>query len=731
MQVATRKRLLQALVVAAFSLLLLFTRVIDPGILGTLRGAGFDTLQRIWPRQQSEPQPVRIVDIDEASLKEIGQWPWPRMTLAKLVDGLTELGAAAVVFDIVFPENDRMSPRSVLASTNLDLSLLPARTLENLPDSDAVFAASLSNRPTIGAFASTKGGTLPEALPTKAGQAQTGASALEAAPRTTSVTANIPQINNAVTGLGIINLDLAGEQGVARQIPMLWSDGKKFLPSLVPEALRVAQGVDTYLINGAADTENALESLRIGDIEIPMSENGQFYVYYRPNSPSLYVSAADVLNGSKRASLRDRIEGNIVFIGTSATGLLDVRTTALGEPVPGVSVHAQATEQVLAGQFLSRPEWIVSIELIGTLLGGLAIAWAGAFYRPLASYGIATAAVIAILAATTLLFKKSGLLFDATFPAIALTLTYLASTAYRLIITDREGRSMRRMFAHYVAPSVLANIEQNPESLKLGGEVRDVTVMFVDIANFTPLSEKLPPEQLVQTVNGLWNACSGAILSEQGTIDKFIGDAIMAFWNAPVDLPHHQTHALRAALGIRRAVKDYNARPDIAALLSERGIPPIGVRVGLASGPACVGNMGTDDRFDYSVLGETVNTAARTESSCKKVGHDILIAGELRGDSKSLALLAAGHTSMKGKSQLEPIHAVLGDETLKDSVSFKELAKEHDHIISKLATNPKKAALATLTQLLDEMARHHAECANYLRTLANRVEDFAVSSQSK
>ena len=721
-----RKRVVQFSWVTLWLLAILALRVFDPGVFAGLRGSGFDQLQRLFPRQLEQPVPVRIVDIDEASLKALGQWPWSRITLAKLVDELINMGAAAVAFDIVFPEPDRLSPRRVMQDPSLTGTLPSNLDANTLPDSDAIFAASLAGKPVIMGFASTSGVSGSTPLVIKSGFAQTGAPAIMAPPMLGRITANLPIFDTASAGVGGFNIDLAGEQGIARQIPLLWTDGARFAPSLSIETLRVAQGVNTMIVNAAPDTENAIESIRIGDIEIPTSESGMFYVHYRPDPVDLYVPAIDVLTPEKQNAVRPLIEGNIVYIGTSAVGLLDLRTTALGETVPGVSIHAQATEQMLSGRFLSRPEWVEALEYVAVLLSGLAIATIGAVYRPWTAFAMAAFCGIAWTAATLFAFRFPGLLLDVTYPLVALTLVSLASAAYRLVITDRDGRTMRRMFGHYVASSVLDDIERNPQNLKLGGEVRDVTVMFADIANFTPLSEKLSPEELVQTINGLWNACSKSILEHEGTIDKFIGDAIMAFWNAPVPVANHQYHAAKAALGIRKAVAMYNETASVSALLKERDIPPISVRIGLASGKACVGNMGSSERFDYSVLGETVNTAARTESSCKTIGHDILIAGKLHLETEKLAFLTAGHTAMKGKSQLEPVHALIGDEIERETVAFTELQHEHDHLASKLAENPKPRAMASIRQLLDEIALRHPDCANYLRKMADRVGDFRI-----
>ena len=723
---SNQNRALQIAVTGLLLLGLLWLRLADPAMVSTMRGTGFDTLQRIWPRQASESVPVRVIDIDEASLKKLGQWPWPRTTLAKMVDQLQQLGAAAIAFDIVFPEADRMSPRSIARDPEFKKFLGATADINALPDSDATFATSLANRPTVVAFATTATGTASEDLPAKAGFAQTGAPAILAPPQFKTATTNLAMINATAAGHGGINIDLAGQQGVARQIPFLWSDGNRFSPSLVVEALRVAQGIETIIINAAPDTENAIESIRIGELEIPVSEQGFFPVYFRADDPELYVSSADLLDPEKAEVLRAKIEGHIVFIGTSAVGLLDVRTTTLGEPVAGVSVHAQATEQILQGMFLTRPEWLVALELAGTAFLGMVIAAAAAYVRPLTTMIIAAISMAVVVTTNALAFRTFGFLVDGTFPAFALLITSLAGIAWRLIVTDKDGRQMRHLFGHYVAPSVMAHIESNPQNLKLGGEVREVTVMFLDIENFTPLSEKLSPEELVQTVNGLWNVCTAAILAQQGTIDKFIGDAVMAFWNAPVNVDNHQCRAAKAALDIRQRVASYNENPTVRALLNERGIVPIAVRVGLASGPACVGNMGSEDRFDYSVLGETVNTAARTEATCKRIGHDILIAGKLHDATQNLAILPAGHANMKGISHPEPIYVVLGDETEKASSNFKALEKEHRHLAQNLALNPKPAKLAGIRQLLNEIAIHHPLSEKYLKAMAERPEDFAA-----
>jgi adenylate cyclase len=706
-------------------------RVVDPPVLSAMRGAGFDTLQRLWPRQMDVQQPVRVVDIDEASLKKLGQWPWPRKKLAVLVDRLGELGAGAIVFDIVFPEPDRVSPRQLIDDPEFRKIASAAGAnsdILNWPDSDAEFAASFKDKHVVLAFATDNTGASPADVPVKAGFAETGESAFDEPLRLVGSTHNLKVLDDAASGIGGISLDLSGSQGVARQIPMLWSDGQRYFPSLVLEALRVAQGAGNIVVQTSPDTANVIQSLKVGDFVIPVTEKGWFTLHYRPDDRDLYVSAADVFETGNDEALRVRIEGNIVFIGTSATSLVDNRITALGKTVPGVSIHAQATEQILSGHFLKRPEWVAYAEYTVVGMVGLLVAWLCAAFRPVLPFAITGVIALGTLAASVFAFRQTGLLIDASFPLVALAFTFLAGIAWKLLVTDKEGRQMRRVFGHYVAPSVLAEIEKNPQLLSVGGEVRDVTVMFVDIVNFTPMSEALSAEELVQTVNGLWEVCGHAILENQGTIDKFIGDAVMAFWNAPVAVPAHQYQAARAALAIRSALAKFNETADLQSLLKQRGLPPLALRMGLASGPAAVGNMGSIDRFDYSVLGDTVNTAARAEITCKRLGHDIAIAGTLAPETSTLAILAAGTASLKGKSQSAAVHVVIGDETLAISESFAAIVSEHEYLSRKMSGKLSRRDLATLKQLTIELANRHPMLSGYFTALPERLDDFAAST---
>jgi adenylate cyclase len=706
---------------------LLILRGYDPPILQYMRNAGFDQLQRIWPREKLADMPVRIIDIDEASLSKLGQWPWSRKQLGKLVDELGTLGAAAVAFDIVFPEPDRMSPSRIAADQDLLGSLSPAARQEittSFPDNDEIFAAAIRGKPVVLAFSNAPGNAR-KTPPRTAGFAQTGNDASKAPPLIQSVAANIDILEAAAAGFGGINLDLGREQGVARRVPMLWTDGTGFYPGLSLEALRVAQGASTIIVNASETTDNAIESIRVGDFELPVAENADFTVRYRRNSPDSYVSAYRVISGAEREALAPLINGHIVFVGTSAAGLLDVRTTSLGETVPGVLIHAQVLEQILSNNFLIRPQWVGGAELLTYGLLGILLIAIVMFRSPL--IGTAAGAVMVILLAITSAygFRSLGILIDATFPVLAMTLTFLATLAFRLLVLDSDRRMLRNAFGHFVSPDVLHEIERNADALELGGEVKEITVLFVDIRGFTALSETLPPDNLVSLINTLLDRWSSAIIATGGTIDKFIGDSIMAFWNAPLTKSDHQYHAALAGLGIRRATAELNGEEIFGNILRERQRWPLECGVGMCSGPACVGNMGSQTRFDYSAVGETVNIAARTETASKRAKYDVVIAGALDAATQKLAVLPAGRVAMAGRSTLMQIWAVVGDEAVAQSAAFAELRAAHEVLVEGLAQKSDDRLAEDVQKCSILSGTVEPRLATFYSAFASRKADFA------
>lgn len=670
----TRAQQLGVVIGLAVVTVLTLLRASDPQLLKQGRDVTFDEYQRLSPRTY-QTMPVKVVDIDEASLRAFGQWPWPRDRLAKLTDRLAQMGASAIAFDILFAEPDRLSPRNVLREVpEIDPALL-----ERLPDNDEVFARSIAEKPVILGFGLTNEGSyLP---PVKAGFAVTGENPIAAPPRIRAATPLRPQLESNAAGLGHISLNPGDSSAVVRAVPLFLSDGQQFYPSLAMEALRVAQGASTYVLAGAPDLPDTLTAAKIGDYVVPVAASGELWLYVSPDTTERYVSARRILeDGDISPDVAAAIEGSIVFIGTSAAGLQDVRTTALGQNVPGVSLHAQIVEQILSGRYLSRPDWANGLEILSIAIAGCLLVLLTTFVSPVVALACGLAITALALIASWLAFSYAGLLFDPLAPILAASITHFSATAFRFLVTDRERREVRQAFGRYLSPSLLYRIEHNRNALRLGGDDRELTVMFVDVRNFTEISERMAPTDVVAFLNTLLDALSRHVLANEGTLDKFIGDSIMAFWNAPVDVANHPRKALRAALGMRETLARLNADDAFGFGATQE----VGIGIGIHTGLACVGNMGAETRFNYSAVGDTVNIAARIEAACKEVSFDILVSEATAQALPDCALLDAGALGLKGKTTRTRLFAVAGDEDVAASPAFGELLRLHSRLVENL-----------------------------------------------
>lgn len=668
--------------VAAFGLLvaLVAIRAADPWPVQAVREGYFDLLQRIAPRAMAEGLPVRVVDIDEASLAQLGQWPWPRHRLADLLDRLTALGAASVSFDVLFAEPDRLSPSRLTEDPLVRAAVGTEPWLDSLADmdNDRVFAEAIARSFVVLGVASAgaAGSTDTRAL---AGFAEVGpapSAYLAAMPTTTPI---VPSLEAAALGIGAINVSPETiDGGIVRTVPLIWRGPSGPIPGLAVEALRLALGETTYVLLGNEDA-SGLSILRLGGYDIPTDDAGRLRVRYRHDDPALYVSAADVLDDGRIASVAQAIEGHVVLVGTSAAGLLDIRTTVLGEAVPGVSIHAQIIEQILTDAYLRRSDLVAGFEILALIALGLIV---GAVMLVTGAGGsvLAGGSAGALLLATSwYAFNREGILFDVTFPLIGGFVAFSSLAMLQFVATDREKRLIRRSFSKYVSEDVLGEIEKRGHSLELGGEVREVTILFSDILGFTPLSESMPAHDLVALLNALFTDLTDEILKTRGTVDKYVGDSIMAFWNAPLDLPDHPAAACRAALGMRNALMRFNAAR------AAEGAPAIAMAFGLASGTACVGNIGSRARYNYSVIGETVNRSARIEANCRHVAFDILVSEEIAQAAAGFATLGAGALDLKGVSARTRTAIVVGDESLAATEAFRSLSGMHAALLETLS----------------------------------------------
>ncbi len=700
-------------VLVAFGLLaaLVVLRAADPAPVRNLRNAYFDYLQQLAPRPYT-PMPVLIVDLDEASLARLGQWPWPRDRLAMMVDRLTEMGAAVVVFDVLFPEPDRLSPRLLVRNDAVRAALSSGPWVEQIEklDNDVAFAEAMARSAVVlgQADAGAMGDT--EAV-SKAGFAMIGQDPAASLLPLRSGTPIVPVLAEAAAGIGVVSVNPLGDSDKQRDVPLVWRTPNGFMPGLALEALRVALGETTVVVMGPSEGPDRVTDVRLGDFTVPVTANGLFPIRFRHDDPSQYLPAWQVLDPDRATEFAERVAGSIVFIGASAAGLSDTRTTALGERVPGVSIHAQVVELILLEDYLTRSDAteggeILALVLLG-LLGSGVLLLAGPTLAVLAG-GTGAAAVVGT---SWYGFTHGGTLFDATFPLVGSFVAFSGLALWQFAVSDREKRLIRQSLSRYVSPGVLEEIDRRGHILELGGTTGEVTVLFCDIRNFTPLSATMSAQDLVALLNELFTDLSEEILGLSGTIDKYIGDEIMAFWNAPLPTEGHQRLACLATLRMRAAMAAYNARSGRAE--------PIAIAMGMDCGPACVGNIGSRNRFNYTAIGETVNVAARTQSACRHVGCDILVTAAVARAAPTLAFLPAGRIDLKGVSDRIEVYVLAGDEALAASDAFRNLARRYDAFASALATG------GPLPEPVDDLAAALARVAPDLGGMAQRSVERA------
>src|SRR6266436_5399116 len=644
-------------------------RVLDPQPLEEVRLRTFDFYQRLRPRQPVA-RPVTIVDIDEASLKEIGQWPWPRTIVADLVTQLTQLGAVAIAFDVIFAEPDRMSP-SIAATSFRDLDEETRDKLRTLPSNDEVLAEAIRrSRVVVGQVGSAM------LAPRSAAESalQTGFAVRGPDPSPFLVTfagllRNVPTIEQAAAGRGVFSIR-PERDGIVRRVSVIMQAQGSMVPSLSMELLRVVTNSGAILVR---TDEAGVQSVAVPGLEVPTDQNGRFWVHFDRSDPARYVSAKDVLQGRMP---RDNIEGKLVLIGTSAAGLLDIKTTPVEAAMPGVEVHAQILESVLANSLLTYPNYAIGAELLVAALVGLAIIILAPMLRASTVVGLGAVVIAALIGVSWYLFSQYNLLIDFTYPLMSSLFVYLTLIFINYFKEQKQRQQIRAAFGFYLSPALVEQLARSPEKLVLGGEERRMTILFSDVRGFTRISEhyKHDPQGLTRLMNRFLTPLTNAIIERKGTIDKYIGDAIMAFWNAPLDDPQQEVNACEAALEMLARADKLNRQFKHEADQNGGTYRPLHVGIGLNTGPCVVGNIGSDFRFNYSVLGDTVNVASRLEGRTKDYRIPIVIgAGTEQRAKEKFATLEIDRIQVKGKTQPETVFTVLGRAELRDDPNFREL----------------------------------------------------------
>ena len=643
-------------------------RIWDPPPLKAVRLRTFDFYQVVDPRHATM-QPAVIVDIDETSLNTIGQWPWPRTLLADLVTKLTKLGSAAIAFDIIFPEPDRMSP-AIAAQSFRNLDEQTRTQLLKLPSNDEVFADAIrQSRVVLGESGHHVALPYSTAQPAVVGFAMLGPDPSPYLVTFPGVIRDIPILEKAAAGLGLISIHSESD-GVVRQVPMVMQAQGAMAPSLTLEMLRVVTHAGAIRVK---TDEAGVISVAIPGLELPTDRNGQLWIHFGPHDPNRYVSVKDVLEDRVPP---DRIAGKLVLIGTSAIGLRDIITTPVDPAMSGVEVHVQVLENVLTNSILAYPNYAITAEMGVAVLISLAIIALGPILGASMMLALGTAMAALLAAGSWYFFTQQRILLDATFPLLSTFTIYLTLVFINYFREQIQRRRIRSAFGQYLAPSLVEQLAKSHETLTLGGEDRNMTILFSDVRGFTTISEiyKDDPQGLTTLMNNFLTPMTNAIIEHNGTIDKYIGDAIMAFWNAPLHDPAHEINACEAALEMLRRVEALNQQREQQAKETGQRFLPIKVGVGLNTGRCVVGNMGSDLRFNYSVLGDSVNLAARLEGQSKYYGVPIIIGSKTaQAVREKFAVLEIDFITVKGKTEPETVYTILGGADVARSDRFQRI----------------------------------------------------------
>ncbi|MBV8653852.1 MAG: adenylate/guanylate cyclase domain-containing protein [Alphaproteobacteria bacterium] len=689
MRALTRGRLIGLIILAA----VIAVRHADPGAVQLMRMRSFDVLQELFPLPPQE-QPIAIVDIDDESLAKIGQWPWPRTIVAQMVDRLTQLGAAVIGFDIVFAEPDRSSPARA-AESFVGLDAATKEALARLPSNDTVFAESLRrSRVVLGASVADRalGDTGDPGV--KAPLVKIGGDPLRFLVSYPGVVRAIPELENAAAGRGMFTIEPELD-GIYRRVPLVLAIGHDLFPALTFDMLRVATG-ESVAVRTAPE---GIEDVLVGQYSIPTDDQGRVWVRFSHHDPKLVISAKDLLDGNVDP---ERVHDKFVFIGSSYTGYNDIKATPLDNALPGVEVHAQLLETILSGSYLTRPGWADGAEifLIGAtgLLMIILVPITGARWTLLV-LGLIAAAIVA---GTVYFYVYQSFLLDGSLSLATAAALYTILVYANYSREQNQRRQIRSAFAQYVSPAYVERIAADPSLLKLGGEHRNMTFLFCDIRSFTAISERYrdDPGSLTRLINRYMTPMTNTIqVDHRGTIDKYIGDCIMAFWNAPLDDTEHARNACRAAFSMLRELAALNEvlaaeaaegearqRVEEAAnggtLVHRRVFTKrLDIGIGINTGDCIVGNMGSDMRFGYTVLGDAVNLASRLEGQSKNYGVVIVIGEDTERHVPDFATLELDLIAVKGRAEAVHIFTLLGDQEIAATEAYKALRELHDAML--------------------------------------------------
>ena len=638
---------------------------------------------------------IVIVDIDESSLALEGRWPWSRDKLAAIVNNLFEVYQADVVgFDIVFAEKDESSGLKefeFLASTELKDDPLFHKALDNIRPSleyDQMFAKALKDRNVVMGYyfksnvsenEIAQSGLLPPAVTKLNNQL----SARLPINKALGYGGNLKILQSSARSGGFFDNPFVDSDGVFRRVPLIQIHQDQVYASLAlstTQAYLKNSDIKLNVVNNGTKNDQyfALESVHINEFSIPVDGKGAVYVPFRGLSYSFpYISAHKILN--KKID-PDSLKGKIVLVGTTAPGLLDLRSTPVQSVYPGVEIHANIISGILDQRINHSPAWTIGYEFIILIL----IAATMAFLLPVSSPLMATVATTIVLILTvsgTLMAWNSQIILPLASPVLLIVLNYILHMSYGFFIESRGKRQLAHLFGQYIPPEIVDEMSKSPANFSLDGENKVMTVLFSDVRGFTTISEGMDPKQLTQLMNALLTPMTRVIHKHRGTIDKYMGDAIMSFWGAPLEDPDHARHALHAAMEMMVELKIMQKD------FESRGWPPINIGIGLNTGNMNVGNMGSEFRMAYTVLGDSVNLGARLEGLTKEYGVNIIVSESTKESIPEFTYRDLDLVRVKGKNEPIAIFEPIGHEDEIDEATTLELARYNQALQSFRAQN--------------------------------------------
>lgn len=598
-------------------------------------------------------QNVVIVDIDETSIKSLGQWPWSRDKLAKILENLTLANVGIVGLDIVFAEEDRTSPHKILQNLKI--------YKKDVPNYDLEFANVVENSPVILGYqfdlvkkdnTNAKVPQIP-AIFIEKDKPQDKSYLIEAY----NTILNIPQIQDKAYSSGFFN-NIPDDTGIIRSVPLIISYDDTIYPSLALEVIRVIN--DTQKVVVQYD-ENGISNIVLDDISIPTDRYGRMLINFRgPERSFKYISAIDIYNNSFDKS---EIDGKIVLIGTSAAGLFDLRATPFDSIFPGVEVHANIIDNILMQDFIYKASWLDGANILIIFVLSIIVVMLTTYTTFWANPIIFLSFSISYLFLVYNLLFDYGIVLNILFPIATVLIASIMTTLFDYFYNIKKEEAIKAKFASKVSKNVMDDILKNIDKNEFSAKSKEVTIFFSDIRGFTNISEKLDAKELISFLNRYMQPMSEIIIKYQGTIDKFIGDAIMAYWNAPIDIKNHCDLALKASLEQLEVLEKLNVE------LQKENLPKIDIGIGLNTGTVIVGEMGSSLRSDYTVIGDTINLGSRVESLCKYYDSKLNISNFTKDKLQEKYIFRfLDLVKVKGKNEPVEIWQVLGSGEAKESL---------------------------------------------------------------